>query len=514
MLENEIKYFQQLYDQLRFPIEIINEHGKIIYINEAFSLQWGYSIEELTEYCIFDDPEIKQNGFDLIIKKSLYENKFGSSDNFSDTLLKNKEEAVPLLRTGIFGSQLAGEKFAVLFHEDQTERILAEEEVKKARDAGKEAERLKNTFLNVLSHELRTPLNIILGYTSIIRESMRDKMSVEDKIYLDNLYSGSERLNKSITQMLEFAQIEAGSYTLHTEVLDLITTLQTAISSIKKQAAEKYIDIKTDFPAEPILVEVDMHCLENAVKNILTNAVKFTNKGFVEIETKILEERDLAICKIRDTGIGISTEYLDHIFQPFSQEDLNIGRNYEGNGLGLALAKKYIEKLGGSLLVDSIKGVGTTFTFTLPLSSTMKKPVFTADHSFNQSGILILDETGETSDLIKAFLKKEFLITTHDLRNFKIDSLKEHNFGVVIFDVNKNFWQQGIIICKDIKTNDPMNRPVIIISSEFMEERISKFIEAGADKYLIKPFTKNELVQALKEVMQNQSLKPDGSFLK
>ena len=231
--------------------------------------------------------------------------------------------------------------------------------------------------------------------------------------------------------------------------------------------------------------------------------MKFTNRGFVQIETNVLEERDLAICKIRDTGIGISTEYLDHIFQPFSQEDLNIGRNYEGNGLGLALAKKYIEKLGGSLLVDSIKGVGTTFTFTLPLSSSMKKPVIAADLAFNQSGILILDETGEISDLIKAFLKKEYLIVTHDLRNFKIDSLKETNFGVVIFDVNKNFWQQGIIICKDIKTYDPMRRPVIIISSEFMEERISKFMEAGADKYLIKPFTKNELVEALKEVAQN-----------
>ncbi|MBK7379340.1 MAG: PAS domain S-box protein [Ignavibacteriales bacterium] len=208
MLENELKYFQQLYDQLRFPIEVVNEQGKIIYINEAFSLQWGYSIEELKEYSIFDDPEIKQNSFDLIIKKSLNENKFGSCDNFSDSLLKNKEEAVPLLRTGIFGSQLSGEKFAVLFHEDQTERILAEEEVKKARDAGKEAERLKNTFLNVLSHELRTPLNIILGYTSIIRENMRDKMSVEDKIYLDNLYSGSDRLNKSITHILNLLKLK------------------------------------------------------------------------------------------------------------------------------------------------------------------------------------------------------------------------------------------------------------------------------------------------------------------
>lgn len=502
MLENELKYFRQLYEQLRFPIEVVNENGVIVYINEAFFLQWGYSLEELKEYSILEDPEIKRNGFDLVIRRSINENKFGSIENFSDSLLKNREEAVPILRTGIFGSHLLGEKVAVLFHEDQTERILAEEEVKKARDAGKEAERLKDTFLNVLSHELRTPLNIILGYSSIIRENMRDKMSVEDKIYLDNLYSGSERLNKSITHMLEFAQIEAGNYSLHIETLDLITVFQNAVNVIKKQAAEKNIDIKINFSQKSILVDVDVHCLDNAITNLLNNALKFTNKGFIEIESNILEERELAICKIRDSGIGISTDYLDHIFQPFSQEDLNIGRNYEGNGLGLALAKKYIEKLGGSLLVDSIKGVGSTFTFTLPLSSSMKKTIIAAETNFNQSSILMLDESGEISELIRAFLKKEYQIITHDIRNFKIDFLKETNFGIIIFDVNKNFWQQGIIICNDIKTNDPMKRPVIIISSEFMDERISKFIEAGADKYLIKPFTKHELIDALKEVAQ------------
>jgi signal transduction histidine kinase len=87
--------------------------------------------------------------------------------------------------------------------------------------------------------------------------------------------------------------------------------------------------------------------------------VKFTRQGYIEIETSVLEDRELAVCKVKDSGIGISTEYIDHIFSPFSQEDLNISRHYEGNGLGLALAKKYLEKMGGSLLVDSIKGVGS-----------------------------------------------------------------------------------------------------------------------------------------------------------
>jgi signal transduction histidine kinase len=197
---------------------------------------------------------------------------------------------------------------------------------------------------------------------------MQDKIGPEDRVYLDNLYSGSERLSNSITQMLEFAQIEAGNYILNIETINLNSLLTNCIDANRENALNKKLSIKTNFSKKIILIDVDAQSLESAISNILNNAVKFTRQGFVEIETGIIEEREIAICKIKDSGVGISTEYVDHLFRPFSQEDLNIGRNYEGNGLGLALAKRYLEKMGGSILVDSIKGVGSTFTLTLPLS--------------------------------------------------------------------------------------------------------------------------------------------------
>ncbi len=374
MAESFIRYFRMLYDQIPFPIEIVNFEGKIVYGNHAFTFQWGFNISELKEYSIFNDAVLKESGAHKAILETFEKGGYRFINNFADSLLKSRESTIPIFRTKLFQSSIEDQTYVVLFHEDQTEVILAEAEVKKARDGNKEAERLKDTFLTVLSHELRTPLNIVLGYSSIIKESMKDKINSEDRIYLDNLYSGSERLYNSITQMLEFAQIEAGNYILNLETVDLNFVIKNCVETFKDSAKEKNLDIKVTCLNSNIFVDVDVQSLENALNNLLSNAIKFTRQGFIEVETSLLEERELAVCRIKDSGIGISTEYMDHLFRPFSQEDLNIGRNFEGNGLGLALSKRYLEKMGGSLLVDSIKGVGSTFTFTLPISLKTIKP--------------------------------------------------------------------------------------------------------------------------------------------
>lgn len=496
-----LKYVSLLYDKVRFPVQVIDSSGKIVYINEAFTMLWGYHLNELSEYSVFNDNVLIENKIVDRINEVLNGKAYTTIDDFEDSLLRSREYAVPVLRTNLFLIKDDNETLIVMYHEDQTEMLLTEEEVKKARDASDESERLKNTFLNVLSHELRTPLNIILGYSSLIKENLSEKLAPEDKVYLDNLHSGSERLFKSITQMLEFAQIEAGNYHLNIETVDLITLIQENLSEHQKQAKEKNIEIKTNYSHKKVYVDADIQCVENVINNLLSNAVKFTQYGFIEVEVNVLAEKDLAVCKVKDSGIGISTKYLDHLYQPFSQEDLNIGRNYEGNGLGLALAKRYIEKLGGSLLVDSIKGVGSTFTFTLPLSRTKMIPVLRGDDEAERSNkIFMIDNSGETFELVRAFLKNSFDVLCTSIRDFKLESVQDGSFSHFVFDVDKNYWQQGILICRDIKRHDPYKRPIIIISSEYIEEKIKEFYTAGATKFVVKPFGKSELVKVITEI--------------
>lgn len=497
------KYFDSSYGRVRFPVQVIDKNGKVIFINEAFTLQWGFDLAELEEYNLLKDSYLRESGASQLIKETFEDDKYHTFHNYVDSLLINRAEAAPILRTNLFRIEVNDDKYVVLLHEDQTEQILAEEEIKKARDSSKESERLKTTFLNVLSHELRTPLNIILGYSSIIRDNLSSKLDKEDKIYLDNLHSGSERLFKSITQMLEFAQLEAGSYELNNETLDLVNLFKLNISHHKKLAEEKNLKLRTNISQDNIYVDADRHCIEGAFNNLLNNAIKFTHHGFVEVELNTLSEKELAVCKIRDSGVGISSEYLDHLYSPFSQEELNVGRNFEGNGLGLALSKRYIEKSGGSLLVDSIKGVGSTFTFTIPLT---QKPMYrkakpkSGENLEVENTMLMIDDSGESFELLSAFLKNKYSINNFTIRDFKLEMVSKDDFSMIIFDVNKNYWQQGIIICKDIIRNDPFKRPLIIISSEYLDTKIKEFYDAGASKFLVKPFSKSDLISALNEI--------------
>lgn len=497
------KYFSSFYNDFTSPIQVFNRDGKLVFVNKAFTDSWGYSLSELEDYNIFNDLSLKRAEFFELIRKSFNENIAADFNNYTDSLIKSKKISASIYSSRLLPLMFEEEKYFVLIHEDRTEIFLAEAEVKKAREASKEADRLKNTFLNVLSHELRTPLNIILGYSTIIKEGLKDKISAEEKIYLDNLHNGSERLFNSISQMLEFAQLEAGNFKLTIETVDFVPLLQASIQNIKQQALEKKIDLKTIVNEDSILVDIDIHCIENALNNLLENAIKFTSRGFIEIETSILKDHELAVCKIKDSGVGISAEYLDHLYSPFSQEDLNLSRNYEGNGLGLALTKRYVEKLGGSLVVDSIKGVGSTFTLTLPLSKKSKIKVAKKNEfaKFEVKKVLMMDNFGETAELVKAFLRDFAGVSVHGFEKFMDHLVKNDEYQLVILDINLNQWQDGLILCKEISNKDPYKRPVFIISGETDNNKINQYFEAGAAKFIIKPFTKLNLIESFSSVI-------------
>lgn len=501
MKPNILKSFSVFYDDLDLPVEVFSETGDLIFVNKAFLKIWNYSISELQHYNLFEDPLLKKTETFSLLKK-LFDNKTAFEiSGYVDSLMKRGYSVPRVFKTKIIPLQIDSEYYFALIHEDRTEIVLAEAETKKAREASKEADRLKNTFLNVLSHELRTPLNIILGYSTIIKESLKDKITTEEKVYLENLYNGSERLFNSISQMLEFAQLEAGNFSLKTETVDIIPTIQYGIQSIKQQALEKKIDLKSNIKESSILVDTDIHCVGNAINNLLNNALKFTPRGFIEVEAGILKDHQLAYLKIKDSGVGISAEYMDHLYTPFSQEDLNLSRNYEGNGLGLAITKRYIEKLGGSLIVDSIKGVGTTFTITLPLSSKVKQMKSISGNLKPLKNVLMFDESGETYELVKVMLKDFVNVSVQQRDNFILQLIKHENYQLVILDINLNQWSDGLNLCREIVDKDPYKRPTFIMSGETDKNKINEFYKAGAAKFIIKPFTRADLIEAFSSVL-------------
>ncbi len=240
------------------------------------------------------------------------------------------------------------------------EELNQRKEIIKARDEAVEANRLRSSFLSLLSHEIRTPLNSILGYTDVLKDLFLKPDNLEVAHYFEIIEKGGKRLLNTINQLIEMSKLEAGELKVTIKVLDLKKYIDEVVSELKVQADQKNLKIVTRMPDEDVLIKGDEYCVHGILENLISNAIKYSDRGTIEISVN-LQEEDVELI-VKDEGIGISEEYLKHLFKPFSQEDVTYKRKFEGTGLGLAITKKYIDLIGGDIKVWSQKGKGSIFT--------------------------------------------------------------------------------------------------------------------------------------------------------
>jgi signal transduction histidine kinase len=256
--------------------------------------------------------------------------------------------------------------FAIETIYKEEERKKAIEEMIKAKEKAEEANRLKSGFISSMSHEIRTPLNVIIGYSGIIKNIFHDPKNKEVNLYFNAIERAGERLINTITQILDISGIEAKEFPINLVPISLNSVVRSVSEQLGLFAPEKNISIRLELPQSDPYVLGDDYCLNGILVNLLNNAIKFSRKG--EILIKTFDEKDNEYCIIKDEGIGMSKNYQKHLFEPFSQEEVGISRSFEGTRLGLALTKRYLELMNGEIKVESKKGVGTTFTFRLPLA--------------------------------------------------------------------------------------------------------------------------------------------------
>ena len=244
------------------------------------------------------------------------------------------------------------------------ERKLVERELRIARDAAEAANKAKDEFLTTMSHELRTPMNAIMGFTEILMSEEEDPGKLES---LNIIRESGETLLYLINAILDFTEIESGNIQLVETKFSLIELMEKVYSRFYEWAEKKNIIFEFKYePTVPPWVIGDEHRIEQVVASIVDNAVKFTSKGRVRVSCGYDEE--IAVIRVEDTGIGISPEKQDTVFSVFYQADMTATREHQGVGLGLTIASRIIERLGGGISLKSEPGVGSTFTVELPLS--------------------------------------------------------------------------------------------------------------------------------------------------
>jgi len=230
-----------------------------------------------------------------------------------------------------------------------------------------EASRLKSQFLANMSHELRTPLNSIIGFSKVLLNRLDGELTERQEAYVSSVHNSSRHLLELINSILDFSRIEAGRFEIRSERIDLLDVVEECMETSTPLVRDKRVKLEKDVPVELAAVQGDRMRIKQVLLNLISNAIKFTHAGRVLVQVRL--EAELVHVSVADTGIGISPADLQRLFEPFQRLDNPLAQQADGTGLGLAISKKFVELHHGRIWAESRESQGSTFHFTLPLTS-------------------------------------------------------------------------------------------------------------------------------------------------
>jgi PAS domain S-box-containing protein len=404
---------------------------------------------------------------------------------------------------------------------DITERKQAELELAQAKKAAEAANRAKSEFLANMSHELRTPLNAILGFTQLMQGD--PTLNAEHKENLDIVIASGEHLLSLINDVLEMSKIEAGKITFNKTNFHLYTLIESLQSMLQLKATEKGIKLNFDLaPNLPHCIRTDKGKLRQILLNLLSNAIKFTHQGSVTLQVEIQEKNTLKFAVI-DTGTGIETDELNHLFSPFVQTESGRKSN-QGTGLGLVITRKFVQLMGGNIHVDSTLGKGSIFQFTIRFRSVLANAV-TSPLSTRRIITLAPDQTHYRimiADDIEN--NRQLLVKLLQPIGFEVREAKNGKEAITLWQE----WQPQLIwmdmrmpeldgyeATKIIrKLSQEQNKPVVIIAltASVFEEQRAEIKAAGCDDMVRKPLQPQIIFDKLAEFLKLQYIYNDNEI--
>lgn len=481
------------------------EHGpEIIYVNEAFTRITGYEPEEV----IGRSPKILQ-GPDTD-KKVLAElgMTLKKGKPFSGELKNYTKDGIAYwLDINIVPVKNdKGEitHFAAI-ERDVTQRKAFEKELTITKEAAQVASRAKDDFLANMSHELRTPMNGIIGLT----ELLLDMDLREDQLELaDAVHTSSRNLLILLNDILDLSKIEAGELTLENIPFDLRRAVRQTVELLSPIASRKGVVLESSInPIVPERIMGDPARLQQILNNLISNAIKFTEVGYVRVDVTSARDKagdtDLLI-RVEDSGIGIPEEKQEMVFNKFTQADVSTARKYGGTGLGLAITKELTEMMGGVISLDSVEGKGTTFYAQIPVDlakAETAKAISKASNAINTSAkVMIVDDHPVNLLFMKKVLRKIGFTQVIEARSGReaIDFYNKDEFELIFMDCQMPEMDgfEASAYIREIEEFENKTK-IIAVTADAMKGARERCIDAGMNDYISKPVD----VEKLKDIM-------------
>ena len=462
----------------------------------------------------------------LEIKKSIQEKK-DINIELSFTHPKNFKETNIVIITKNIDYQNNTNKITGII-QDITKQKLSEKQLKTAKNKAEESDVLKSAFLANMSHEIRTPLNAILGFARLLTDKNTDDKQRQE--YSEYITSSAENLLHLIQDIIDVSKIEAGKIKIEKNVCFINKTLHEIKVTFEKEKLAKnkehiQLILKTFNTDENFAIQTDTFRFHQIFNNLISNALKFINKGYIEFGY-IIPTKDYIQFYVKDTGIGIPLNKRELVFSRFGQIKNKKIKNPGGTGLGLSITKQLVEKLGGKIWYESELNKGTIFSFTLPfkeIKNANYKPInkfnnFTQNFD-NEIKILAVED-----DILNMILLKDLLAANTDKIKLEeavngrdaLQKLKEKNYDLIIMDVRMPE-MDGYETTRYIreKLPAPLNKiPILGLSANAVKEEIEKGINAGMNSMLSKPINPNELMKQINNLTKIISEKEKFEIIK